>query len=450
MSPIANKAAAIILDNAGADASVAAVRKAKAAGIPAFLIDREINANGIAVSQIVSNNYQGATLGRAGIRAADGRKGQLHRAGGPRIRYQRRHPHAAAIMTCSTSTTALKLVGRQSANWSQTEAFQKIETMIQANRDIKGVIAGNDTMALGAAAALKNAGLEKVIVVGFDGSPDAIASIKSGGIKATVLQPAATIARLAVDQAHKYLTTGLDRRAGEAVHRLRTGYPGQRGPVRIVRQEVSTREKGELEMTRMTLGVIIGNRDFFPDVLVGEARRDLLKLFGELGIDAVLLDEQATKLGAVETWEHAKRCAELFRANRDRIDGVLVSPAQLRRREGRGRHVEARRAQCAGAGAGLPGRPGPAFGRAPPRRLLRQDLGLQQSAPVRHSLQPDAGSHRPPALRRVPPRSGATSSRCAAWWAACGGRASAPSARGPTRSTPRATARSCCRRRASA
>jgi L-fucose isomerase-like protein len=78
-------------------------------------------------------------------------------------------------------------------------------------------------------------------------------------------------------------------------------------------------------MERMTLGVIIGNRDFFPDVLVCEARRDLLRLFGELAIDAVLLDEQATKLGAVETWEHAKRCADLFRANRDRIQGVLVS-----------------------------------------------------------------------------------------------------------------------------
>ena len=61
----------------------------------------------------------------------------------------------------------LKQVGRQSANWSQTEAFEKIETMIQGNRNIKGVIAGNDTMALGAAAALKNAGLEKVIVVGL-------------------------------------------------------------------------------------------------------------------------------------------------------------------------------------------------------------------------------------------------------------------------------------------
>ena len=49
------------------------------------------------------------------------------------------------------------------------EAFEKMETLIQGNRNLNGVIAGNDTMALGAMAALKAAGLSKVIVVGFDG-----------------------------------------------------------------------------------------------------------------------------------------------------------------------------------------------------------------------------------------------------------------------------------------
>src|ERR1044072_762791 len=72
---IANKAAAIILDNAGADASVAALRKAKAAGIPSFLIDREINARGIAVSQIGYNNYQGATVGAQEFVKLMGEKG---------------------------------------------------------------------------------------------------------------------------------------------------------------------------------------------------------------------------------------------------------------------------------------------------------------------------------------------------------------------------------------
>jgi erythritol transport system substrate-binding protein len=60
---IARGAKAIILDNAGADATVAAVKKAKDAGIPSFLIDRETNASGVALAQIVSNKYQGARLG---------------------------------------------------------------------------------------------------------------------------------------------------------------------------------------------------------------------------------------------------------------------------------------------------------------------------------------------------------------------------------------------------
>jgi erythritol transport system substrate-binding protein len=204
---IANKAAAIILDNAGADASVAAVRKAKDAGIPAFLIDREINANGIAAAQIVSNNYQGATLGAQEFLRLMGEEGNYIELVG------RESDTNAAIRTRGYHDILgkydrLKQIGRQSADWSQSEAYQKIETMIQGNRNIQGVIAGNDTMALGAVAALKNAGLGKVIVVGLDGSPDAIASIKSGGMKATVLQPAARIARMAVDQAHKFLTTG--------------------------------------------------------------------------------------------------------------------------------------------------------------------------------------------------------------------------------------------------
>src|SRR5215467_10023359 len=204
---IANKAAAIILDNAGADASIAAVRKAKAAGIPAFLIDREINANGAAAAQIVSNNYQGATLGAQEFVRLMGEKGNYIELVG------RESDTNAAIRTRGYHDVldkydGLKQIGRQSANWSQSEAYQKIETMIQANRNVQGVIAGNDTMALGAAAALKNAGLDKIIVVGLDGSPDAIASIRAGAMKATVLQPASRIARMAVEQAHKYLTAG--------------------------------------------------------------------------------------------------------------------------------------------------------------------------------------------------------------------------------------------------
>jgi L-fucose isomerase-like protein len=75
---------------------------------------------------------------------------------------------------------------------------------------------------------------------------------------------------------------------------------------------------------KTTLGVIFGNRDFFPDHLVSEARKDISELFQEMDIDGVMLREDETKLGSVETYAHSKACAELFKANRERIDGVLV------------------------------------------------------------------------------------------------------------------------------
>jgi L-fucose isomerase-like protein len=73
-----------------------------------------------------------------------------------------------------------------------------------------------------------------------------------------------------------------------------------------------------------TLGVIIGNRDFFPDQLVGEAREDVLKLLGERGIRPVMVSPEETKLGGIETHADARRCADLFKRHRDDIDGVLV------------------------------------------------------------------------------------------------------------------------------
>lgn len=204
---IAKGAVAIILDNAGVDASIAAVQKAKNAGVPSFLIDREINATGIAVSQIVSNNYQGATLGGREFVRLMGEKGNYLELLG-RESDSNAGVRSKGFHDVIDKYPDLKLAGQQSANWSQTEAFQKMETMLQARSDIKGVISGNDTMALGAAAALKAAGRSDVIVVGFDGSPDVIEAIKAGDIKATVLQPAVRIAEMAVEQAHAHLTTG--------------------------------------------------------------------------------------------------------------------------------------------------------------------------------------------------------------------------------------------------
>lgn len=204
---IGRGAKAIILDNAGSEASIAAVQKAKDAGVPSFLIDREINATGVAVSQIVSNNYQGAQLGAEQFVKLMGEKGNyvelLGREADLNAGIRSKGYHDVI-----DDYPEMKMVSQQSANWSQTEGYSKMETILQANPDIQGVIAGNDTMAMGAIAALQAAGRKDVIVVGFDGSNDVRDSILAGGIKATVMQPAYAQAQLAVEQADEFIKTG--------------------------------------------------------------------------------------------------------------------------------------------------------------------------------------------------------------------------------------------------
>jgi L-fucose isomerase-like protein len=74
-----------------------------------------------------------------------------------------------------------------------------------------------------------------------------------------------------------------------------------------------------------TLGVIIGNRGFFPAHLCETGRKEILAVLKQEGIEAVALDPAATKFGAIVSYEDAQKCADLFRANRDAIDGVLVT-----------------------------------------------------------------------------------------------------------------------------
>jgi L-fucose isomerase-like protein len=79
-----------------------------------------------------------------------------------------------------------------------------------------------------------------------------------------------------------------------------------------------------MESKNISLGVIIGNRDFFPDKLVSIARKEITEVFSKLNINLVMLGDEETKLGGVETFKEAQRCADLFRKNADHIIGVLV------------------------------------------------------------------------------------------------------------------------------
>lgn len=208
---IASNAAVLLLDNAGADASISAVRRATKAGIVCILMDREIDARGIAKAQIVADNDQGARLVAAYFAKLlhdHGNYAELLGKESDTNSQVRTHGFHAVL----DRIPGLKMVEAQSANWDQEQAFEKTEIILESHGDLNGIIAGNDTMAVGAAAAVKSSGRHNIVIVGFDGSPDALSAIRDGEMQATVLQPAVKIARMAVDEARQYLqtkTTGL-------------------------------------------------------------------------------------------------------------------------------------------------------------------------------------------------------------------------------------------------
>ena len=212
---ITNKAVAIILDPANASGSVGAVKKAIAANIPVLLVNAEINQEGLAKAQLVSNNAQGAALGAQQWVKDVGSKGNyVELLGAPSD--NNAATRSNGYDTVLSQYDDLKKAGSQVANWDRTQGHDKMQSLLQAHPDIIGVISGNDEMALGAIAALKESGkLSSIKVGGFDGSPDAVAAIKAGELQYSVLQPVATFAAKAVDEADSFLKTGKTGASGE-------------------------------------------------------------------------------------------------------------------------------------------------------------------------------------------------------------------------------------------
>ena len=200
---IASNAKAIVLDNAGADSSIAAVRRATKAGIPCFLIDRAIDADGIAKAQIIADNDQGARIVAAEfVRLLEPARGRLCRALGPGIGYECTSAHKW-ISCRSRPANEFGARRRPVGELVAVRGFSKDGDNFTGYGNLRGIIAGNDTMALGAAAAVKSTGRSGIIITGFDGSPDAVSAIREGALRATSLQPAVLIAREAVEEAEQ-------------------------------------------------------------------------------------------------------------------------------------------------------------------------------------------------------------------------------------------------------
>jgi ribose transport system substrate-binding protein len=202
---IASGYQAILFNPTDADGSIANVRKAKAADIPVFTMDREVNATDAAVSQILSDNYSGAVaIGQYFVKAV-GKTGtyvELLGLVGDNNTWNRSKGFHSVV----DRYPGLEMVAQQSADFDRAKALEVLEAVLQANPDIDAVFCGNDAMAMGAYQALVAAGkADTVQVFGFDGADDVVKLIAEGKIAATGMQFPKVMAQTAAESADLYI-----------------------------------------------------------------------------------------------------------------------------------------------------------------------------------------------------------------------------------------------------
>lgn len=202
---IASRYAAVLFNPTDADGSIAHVRRARAAGIPVFCMDREINATDAAVCQILSDNYSGAVaVGQYFVQTVGptGRYVELLGLVGDNNTWNRSKGFHSVV----DRYPGLRMVAQQSADFDRARALEVMEAILQAHPDIDAVFCGNDAMAMGAYQALVGAGkADRVKVFGFDGAEDVVRLIGEGKIAATAMQFPKVMARTAAEYADAYL-----------------------------------------------------------------------------------------------------------------------------------------------------------------------------------------------------------------------------------------------------
>lgn len=201
---VASRYDAVLFNATDADGSVANVTKAKAADIPVFTMDREVNSKA-PVSQVLSDNYSGAVDVGVAFVGAVGEEGKYVELLGI-VTDNNTWNRSKGFHSVVDRYPGLKMVAQQSAEFDRSKALEVMESILQRDRDIDAVFCGNDAMALGAYQALLGAGLAgKVKVFGFDGSDDALRAVAEGKLTATAMQYPKVMARLVAEFADRYL-----------------------------------------------------------------------------------------------------------------------------------------------------------------------------------------------------------------------------------------------------
>lgn len=195
---------AILFNPTDADGSIVNVKNATAAGVPVFCMDREVNSNEAATSQILSDSYSGCVaIARYFVETLN-KKGKYVEILGM-VGDNNTWNRSKGFHSVVDHYPGLKMVAQQSADFDRNKAMEVLESILQAHPDIDAVFCGNDAMAMGAYQALVAAGkANKVKVFGFDGAEDVVNSIRDGKILATGMQFPEVMAQTAANFADEY------------------------------------------------------------------------------------------------------------------------------------------------------------------------------------------------------------------------------------------------------
>lgn len=197
---VSQKVDAILINPVDSDAIVPAIKAANSADIPVILIDRGSNGGNV-LTTVASDNVEAGKMAAEYIVKELGKGTKTFELSGV--------PGASATVDRgngfkSVAKKQLEVLSSQSANFDRAKALKTTQNMIQSNKSVQAIFAQNDEMAMGAAKAVKAAGLKDVLIVGIDGQPDAHESIKKGDISATIAQQPAKMGSIAIQAAIDY------------------------------------------------------------------------------------------------------------------------------------------------------------------------------------------------------------------------------------------------------
>jgi len=199
---LSKKISLMLINPTDSDAVVSAIRAANRAEVPVVTLDRGATGGNV-MSHVASDNVQGGMMAGELIVKTLGGSGkvvELQGVAGTSAARDRGEGFNNAVDAAS----GIIVVASQVADFDRTKGLNVMENILQAQSDIDAVFAHNDEMAMGAIKAIESSN-RNIIVVGFDGTGDAVTAVKSGAMLATVAQQAARIGSIGVETADAIL-----------------------------------------------------------------------------------------------------------------------------------------------------------------------------------------------------------------------------------------------------